>query len=450
MDQNSSSISLILVAILLAVNCPGQPGIITTIAGNHFPGSSGDGGPATNAQIKGSWGIGMDAIGNLYIADNGHNVRKVDLAGIITRIAGTDTPGYTGDGNPATDCRITGPMDVAVDVAGNVFIDDSYNSVIRKINAGGIISSYAGNGVNAYLGDGGSAVSGSLGNPNKITTDAAGNLYIADMFNKAVRKVNTAGTITTVAGNGIAGYTGDGGPATVATLARPLGVAVDKLGNIYVADGAAMVVRKINFAGIISTYAGNGTGGAAGDGGSATLAQLAIPSGIAVDAEGNLFIADRGNNKIRKVDAAGIITTVAGGDTSGYSGDGGPATNALLKGPTDVAVDEAGNLYIADNGNYVIRKVGSTLSASQLSKPETCSIYPNPSTGTLYIEGLRSEALAISIINTIGQTVYQANHDKTRENKQIALPETMTDGNYIIRIHSTSLTEHQSFTLLRQ
>ena len=207
------------------------------------------------------------------------------------------------------------------------------------------------------LGDGGAATAAALMNPGGVAVDAAGTLYIADTDNNRIRKVTTAGVITTVAGNGLAGAGGDGGQAVFASLHSPHGVAVDAAGNLYIADTDNNRIRKVTPAGIITTVAGTGISGHSGDGGPATAARLNYPVGVAVDAAGNLYIADTGNSRIRKVTPAGVITTLAGTGIGGYSGDGGPATAAQLKYPFGVAVDAAGNLYIADSGNNSIRKV---------------------------------------------------------------------------------------------
>jgi len=333
-------------------------GIITTVAGNGTYGYSGDGGPATNASLWWPSGIAVDANGSLYIADIGnHRIRKVDTSGIITTVAGNGNSVYSGDGGPATNASLRDPADVAVDASGNLYIADRDNQRIRKVDTLGIITTMAGNGTYGYSGDGGPATSASLWLPPDVAVDASGNLYIADSDSQRIRKVDTSGIITTVAGNGTRGYGGDGGPATNASLRYPEGVALDANGNLYIADTRNERIRKVDTWGIITTVAGNGTRGCSGDGGPATNASLRWPWGVALDANGNLYIADMDNHRIRKVDTSGIITTVAGNGTYGYSGDGGPATNTSLWGPYGVAVDASGNLYIADQGNYRIRKV---------------------------------------------------------------------------------------------
>jgi sugar lactone lactonase YvrE len=345
-------------------------GIIITVAGNGTNGFSGDGGAATNAELRRPSGVAVDATGNLFIADcNNQRIRKVSTNGIINTVAGNGTGGYYGDGGVATNAELYSPSGVAVDTTGNLFIADYYNNRIRKVGTNGIISTLAGNGTNGYAGDGGVATNAELSDPEGAAVDASGKLFIADVRNNRIREVGTNGIITTVAGNGYGspssgGYSGDGGAAANAELFCPSGVAVDVTGNLFIADEVNSRIRKVETNGIITTVAGNGYvnpntgyGGYSGDGGAATNAELNFPFRVAVDATGNLFIADYYNNRIRKVGTNGIITTVAGNGTNGYSGDGGAATNAELYYPNDVAVDTTGNLFISDQSNNRIRKV---------------------------------------------------------------------------------------------
>jgi len=333
--------------------------IIVTVAGNGANGYSGDGGAATNASLAGPAAVAADASGNLYIVDYNTNViRKVDTNGIITTVAGNGDWGYTGDGGAATNATFNGPDGIAVDAAGNLYIADSGNTVIRKVATNGIITTVAGNGIPGYSGDGGAATNAALYWPGGLAVDSGGNLYIADTYNEVIRKLATNGIITTVAGKGgIWGYSGDGGAATNATLTEPTGVALDISGNLYIADTYNQVVRKVGLGGTITTVAGNGTNGYSGDGGAATNANLNVPSDVAMDASGDLFIVDSGNNVIRKVAANGIITTLAGNGNAGYSGDESAAARATLSGPYGAAVDPFGNLYIADYNNSAVRKV---------------------------------------------------------------------------------------------
>ncbi len=332
---------------------------INTTAGDGTPAFFGDGGPATLAALNLMKGLAFDSSGNLYIADTENfRVREVNSTGNISTLAGNGSNAYSGDGGAATSAALSDVMAVAVDSAGNVYIADASNRRIRKVTPAKIISTIAGTGTQGYTGDGGAAVNAELGRPVALMFDPSGNLYYVDSVNAVVRKISTSGTITTVIGSGVTGYSGDGGSATAAKLAFPLGIAMDGSGNIYVADANNNVVRKVTAGGIISTFAGNGAGKYAGDGGPATSASLNIPSDVAVDASGNVYIADSGNNRVREV-SGGIITTVAGTDTNGFSGDGGPAVDAVLNYPWGLTTDPEGNVYIADRVNNRIREIQS-------------------------------------------------------------------------------------------
>ncbi|MCB4790804.1 MAG: carboxypeptidase regulatory-like domain-containing protein [Elusimicrobia bacterium] len=334
---------------------------ITTVAGNGTQGYSGDSGIAASAQLYYPCEVAVDASGNVYISDfSNFRIRKVDTSGLMSTFAGNGTAGYSGDGGPATAAQINYSAGIAVDASGNVYIADTNNYRIRKVNASGIISTFAGTGTSGFSGDGGLAASAQLNTPNGVAVDASGNVYIAD--NTRVRKVNTSGIISTIAGNGSVGYSGDGGPATLAQINHSYGVAVDASGNVYIADSNVgdsnyNRIRKVNASGIISTFAGNGTLGYSGDGGLAASANLSGADGVAVDASGNVYIADNWNNRIRKVNTLGIISTFAGNGVQGYSGDSGSATSAKLNYPDGVTVDTSGNVYIADQYNNRIRKV---------------------------------------------------------------------------------------------
>ena len=340
-------------------------GTITTMAGNGRAltnsGYSGNGGAATNASLNHPGGGALDAVGNLYIADSFNNcVRKVDTNGIMTTVAGNNSKGYSGDGGAATSASLDWPYSVALDAFGNLFIADTWNNRIRKVDTGGIVTTVAGNGTAGYSGDGGAATGAELNWPGAVGLDAVGNLYIADQGNNRIRKVDTNGIITTVAGNGTNGYSGDGGEATNASLNGPSGLGSDAIGNLYIADLGNSRIRQVDPNGIITTVAGNGIAAFSGDGGAGTNASLNNPLGVALDAAGDLYIADQVNQRIRKVDNHGIITTIAGNGIAAFSGDGGTATNASLDYPYSVALDATGNLYIPDTGNNRIREVNLT------------------------------------------------------------------------------------------
>jgi uncharacterized protein (TIGR03437 family) len=348
------------VPVRLSVSSKTTSGIISTVAGNGFVPYSGEGGAATSAALAAN-AVAVDSAGNLYIGDSlSSRVLKVNSGGTITSLAGNGALSYGGDGGPATKAAFFYPYGVAADGQGNIYIADTNNHRVRRVDSGGTITTVAGNGNPGFSGDGGQATAASLFSPMAVAVDAGGNLYIADSGNFRIRKVSAAGIITTVAGSLLPIFSGDGGPATSAGLFSPGGVAVDTSGNLYIADIGNNRIRKVNTAGTISTVAGNGTKGYSGDGGAATSAELSMTSahiGLAVDATGSLYIADSGNHRVRKVDPTGIITTVAGDGVGGFSGDGSPAVNAGLNNPTDVACDSAGNLYIADTSNNRVRKV---------------------------------------------------------------------------------------------
>ena len=331
-------------------------------------GYSGDGGHAGMAQINNPRGIVTDAAGNSYFCDARNNVvRKITSAGIISTVAGDGTTGYGGDGAAATLAQLANPAGVALDASGNLYIADANNSAIRKVSTTGIITTIAGTGTFGYTGDGAAASLAQINRPAGVAVDAAGNVYISDTRNFVIRKINTTGIINTIAGTGTAGYTGDGAAASLATLQRPQGIAVDATGNLYIADNQSNTVRKIS-GGIINTIAGNGTLGFSGDGGAATAAQLNSPLNVALDASGNVYIADDLNNRIRKI-TAGNINTICGTGVPGYSGDGGAAISAQLRNPTGISLDGANNIYITDNLNNVIRRIGAPVPSISITTP---------------------------------------------------------------------------------
>jgi uncharacterized protein (TIGR03437 family) len=342
---------IVLGLLTAPIVCQAQ-GIITTVAG----GGSGDytkGGLATSLSLGSVSGTAVDQAGNLYIVDY-VRILKVDPAGNLTTVAGggkgSKFPG------PATSVNMS-PYGVALDGAGNLYISDTLSTRILKVDATGTISIFAGTGNMAYGGDGGPAIKATFEVPEGLAFDGAGNLYIADHNSGVIRKIDTAGIISTVAGDRSTGFSGDGGPATKAAIDNPTDVAADAAGNFYIAGEEGNIVRKVDTNGIISTVAGNGNGGFSGDGGPAVKAEFNYVTGLAVDGAGNLYIADKDNARVRRVDGNGIITTVAGDGKSGYTGDGGPATAAELSNPDGVSVDSSGNLYIADRGNGNVRKV---------------------------------------------------------------------------------------------
>jgi sugar lactone lactonase YvrE len=337
---------------------------------------NGDGIQATAADLNTPYDVKFDASGNMYITDGwNHRVRSVNTSGIIHTIAGIGVQGYSGDGGPATAAEVNVPYGIATDGSNNVYFTDTWEYVLRKINASGIITTIAGNGSYGYSGDGGPATNAELGQPYGIACDNTANIYIADYAEQRIRKVNTSGIISTFAGIGVKGYSGDGGNASAAELNCPSGIAFDKTGNMYIADDSNHCIRKVNTSGIISTFAGNGVSGFYGDGGPATAAEFFIPNGIAVDDSGKMIITDLSNERVREINTSGVISTIAGfNGLQGYNGNGTPATQYLLNYPCGAAFDNSDNIYFADQENEFIRKIVFTPSPPVIT-PHNLSCY---------------------------------------------------------------------------
>jgi sugar lactone lactonase YvrE len=308
----------------------------------------------------------FDGVGNLYGVDCQDSwVFRLDAKAVMSIVAGTGTEGFSGDGGPAVRARFACPAGVALDTAGNLYVADHGDNRIRVVDRRGLAHAFAGAGpippigVNegAFGGDGGQARRALFRGPVNLAFDSRGNLYVSDRDNGAVREIRPNGVITTVAGTGTRGFSGDGGPATAAELDQPQGIAFDDAGNMYIADSANNRVRRVDPKGVITTVAGNGHHGYSGDGGPATSAKLSDPDALAFDPQGNLYVAEPDEGVVRKIDPNGIITTVAGTGRLGFSGDGGPATEARLNQPYALAFDTRGNLYIGDHDNGRIRRV---------------------------------------------------------------------------------------------
>ena len=401
--------SLLLFLLLLPVFASGQ--VIETIAGNGVAGYSGDGGAAMLAELSGPYNVKFDHSGNLYIADEGNNVIRKISRGIITtvvsNIGASSICGYIGDGGIATAAELCQPADLAFDQSGNLYLTDNGNSVIRKVNAFGIISTFAGGGISG-IGDGGQATAAELSDPLGLVFDKAGNLYFSDNGHHRVRKIDNAGIITTVAGTGVAGYSGDNGPATDAKLIYPGFINISPRGELYIADYFNHRIRKVDLSGIITTVAGTGIQGYSGDGGPATAAKLNEPFGILFDRIGNYYISEEiGSPTIRKVDTFGIITTIAGTGIAGFSGDGGPATAAQLNSIAICStIDSFGNLYMADYTNNRIRRiVYDETEVNTVNKtPTNISIYPNPAQNEVTIKSTTAIE-SVEVVNMMGQVV---------------------------------------------
>jgi trimeric autotransporter adhesin len=429
---------------------------ITTFAGTGTAGYSGNGGPSGAAQLSNPTGVVTFGFSNVFIADQGnHVVRKVNSSGIISTFAGNDTAGNTGNGRAATAARLNTPHGIAADALGNIYIADYASNVVRKVNTSGIISTIAGTGVAGYSGDGGAATAAKLYYPYGVAVDGMNNVYIADANNNVIRKVDPSGMISTFAGDGTGaglgigsgGYGGDGGDATAAKLNFPAGVAADVAGNVYIADAYNNVVRRVTAStGIITTVAGNSTGGYSGDGGAATGARLRFPAGVAVDgSNGNLYIADESNNAIRKVTAAGIITTIAGTGTAGGLGDGGAATAGQLNAPAGVTIDGSGFVYIADNGNNRVRIIGNTTGVGQAVSAPGVNIYPNPSAGSFTIDlPNRGNAVTVTVMDIAGRIV----HTKTIADRSATVTfNHLKPGSYLVKLEDGNTVSTATVTV---
>jgi sugar lactone lactonase YvrE len=419
-------------------------GVISTFAGTGISGFTGDGGPANAAEISYPNGLVVDSAGDVIIADGGNaRIRKVDPTGIITTIAGTGVFGDTGDGGPAIQAEIGQAFGMWIDNSGNIFFADVGNCVVRRIDSAAIIHAVAGDFAAGcgYNGDGILATTATLNLPRGVATDPTGNVYIADTQNHRVRKVDTSGIISTFAGTGTSGFSGDGGLATLANIGSPRGLTF-RQGTLYISNAGSSRIRFVPLSSnIINTYLGSsygydgdnnpplstqmstgtaiifnsrgsmvfvdtynarlrtvsGTvvktiaGGFTGDGNRGTSATLVLPEAIAFDKTGNYYVADYGANRIRKVNTTGKITTVAGTGVSGYTGDGGAATSATLYLPAGVAVDGSGNIFIADDGNNVIRKIDTTGTINTFAADASFSGLWNmtaDSLGNLYVADL--------------------------------------------------------------
>lgn len=410
---------LFLTSVILILSSICECQIINTIAGGGSSGL-GDGGPATAAIIVFPWGSSFDKQGNFYFADGGdHRVRKIDTFGMIYTVAGTGVAGYNGDNIQATAAKLNTPEAVAIDSGGNVYVADNANNRIRRIDRlSGLITTVAGTGVAGFGGDGSLATSALLHTLADLCFDKVGNLYIADYGNNRVRKINLYGVITTVAGDGSLGTAGDGGMATSAQFMTVSGIGVDNIGNIFVADNSGGRVRRVDTNGMINTIAGTGTYTYSGDGIPATSANLA-PEKIALDRFNQIFIVDNPNNRVRMVDTFGIIHTVGGNGIAGYSGDGGLATNAKLNNDGGIALDYCGNIYISEVGNSRIRKIEFNPSCyifslkNDQNELSDISLFPNPAVNEIFISNTHS-INELVVTDIVGNAIFHCYNVKRR------------------------------------
>lgn len=394
------------ISFLIVSVCNAQT--INTIAGNGTAGSGGDGAAAAACQLDHPIGVAVDGAGNVFVADRGNSrIRKITSSGIISTVAGTSAAGYSGDGGPATAASLSSPVSVVVDAGGNLYIADLGNQRVRKVSNTGIISTYAGTGTAGNNGVAGPATTLMLNDPRGVAVNSAGDLLITDQGNNRVLMIDASGLMTVLAGTGTIGYSGDGGPATAAQFNGPYGLATDGLGNTFVCDVDNERIRRISPSGIITTIAGNGTSGYSGDFGPATAAQLSEPIGVAVDAAGNLYVADGWNERIRQVNTSGKITTIAGKGSKGFSGDGGFAGAAEFADPYGIALDNSGNMYIADYTNNRIRYITHPTSVSSVAEKYGIRFSPNPCKDKLLVSiaSVVDEDVRITITDMSGRMV---------------------------------------------
>lgn len=379
------------IALMVLLFCVCRPAVhaqyIFTYAGGVTSGGTGDGGPATAGRMITPSGVCFDAARNLYVSDqNDCRIRRIDgTSNIISTVAGNGHVGYTGDNGPADSAELFYPEGVAVDRGGNIYMADQFNNAIRKVTDG-VIYTIAGNGSIGDSGEGGPATAAVLYHPNDVTVDKWGTVYFVDEYNHKTKRIDTFGIITTIAGTGTPGYNGDSIAATTAELNWPAGIGIDTFGNVYIADYYNSRIRKVDMAtGYIYTVAGSDSSGFWGDGGQATAAGLYDVTAVSVDKIGDIYIDDVYNYRIRKVDTAGIITTVAGTYSAGFSGDGGLATLAQLNFPQGVVGDDSGWVYIADyeNGRVRIVKDGPVSVPTTILPPPSFVLSPNPTSGVI-------------------------------------------------------------------
>jgi sugar lactone lactonase YvrE len=374
-----------------------------------------------------------------------HKIEK--STGIINIIAGNGylagtSGGYSGDGGQATDAELYWPTGIALDLHGNIYITDYNNNRVREVNIStGVINTIAGIGTFGFSGDGGQATSAELYEPYALAFDTSGNMYISDEANNRIRKVTMfTGIISTIAGNGNQSYSGDGGQATTAELAYPAGITLDDSGNVFIADCFNNRIRKITErTGVINTIAGNGTAAFSGDGGQAIASELNNPVDVKLDASGNIYVSDRYNNRIREVTlSTSIINTIAGNGITGYTGDGGQATAAELNNPGGLEFDASGNIYFADELNSVVRKISLPSGIQQIINESDVLVYPNPCKGifTLSLSNVIGKC-NLELFNVLGQKVNVATQKQVQGDNLINFT-GQPSGVYFFRVISES------------